>query len=81
MIDRQAMSTRGCGRCQMQGAIAERQILIGRNDENAIGLQHRSFNGFQHRQACELANQLSQDTLMIGREMLNDNERQSRAVG
>ena len=56
-------------------------ICAGGQDIDVIGLRHRAVPGFRHRQHGGLAEDLGQHAVLLGREVLQQDEGHARVLG
>ena len=77
-IDRQALAAGRGGLEQLQRAVEEGHVAIGRDDVGAVGLDDHAVLDFEHLHAGVAPDQVGEDALVIGREVLHQHESHAR---
>ena len=59
---------------QVQHALAQAHVVVGRNDVDAVGLHHHRVLHLQHLHAGVAANQLREEAFVVGRQVLHQHK-------
>nr|WP_255604410.1 hypothetical protein [Oscillochloris sp. ZM17-4] len=74
VVDRQAQAARRHRLKQMQGAVEEGHVAVGRDDIGAVGLHDHAVLDLEDLHAGVAPDQLAEDALVVGGEVLNEDE-------
>ena len=77
-VNRQAQPARGAGGQQLQGAVDQRHVAVGRHHINGVDLQRHAVLHFKHRQAGVLAHDFGQAALKVRRQVLHQHKGHAR---
>ena len=77
-VNRQALAARRRGLQQLQRAIQERHVAIGRNDVGAVDLHPHAVADLEHLHAGVAPDQLDQNAFVVGRQVLHQHKGHTR---
>ena len=73
-VDRQALAARCHGFQQLQRAVQERHVAVGRDDVGAVGPQHDSVLDLEHLHAGVPADKFRKEALVVRGQVLHEHE-------
>ena len=73
-VDRQALAARGGRFQQLQRAVQERHVAVGRDDVGAVGCYRHAVLDLEHLHAGIAADQVGEDALVVGGQVLDQHK-------